>query len=335
MRSINFVTVAASALFIVACNPSPENPAKNVERPDTFRKLESKLDDQALAFCRSVDALQNAVTKLADEPSTLSLTTAKEKWISAHRAYQIMELAYRLNREPPPVSAGDQRDPIDASPIIGGYLDRVPDYPTSGIAYSEVPLTPRFLREEHQSTDFGYLTLGFHPLEFLLWGTAQHQSHERFISAANADEQNTVDAPERRRTMLRLISSQLNQDARRLCDEQARQNLIAVTRERLDTPKERQAAMAYIIGIFSATPSQGALFEIPDDHSIGRMHSAYARTDRGDLDAKVEALKSVWVPALFEDKAEQREWISRLDTLGERIYQPISESPSEPAQSSP
>ncbi|MDB3897990.1 hypothetical protein N9329_01040, partial [Gammaproteobacteria bacterium] len=65
---------------------------------------------------------------------------------------------------------------------VPGYLDYVDGYPDSGIVHDiNVSLDSIGLRDQHGAFDISEVTLGFHVLEFLLWGSRDTQSELRSV----------------------------------------------------------------------------------------------------------------------------------------------------------
>lgn len=209
-----------SALALSACNPTTEPGQAPLPIPDktvTNSETTTWVSRHSQAVCDSTAELHQALTGFLDTPTADTLGTSQQIWTQAHNHYRLLATGYRLAGLLPP-HVTDDRDTVDGWPLIPGYLDQVPGYPHSGLVYSEVPLTPDFLTTEHQSTDFGYLTLGFHPLEFMLWGNpgeSLEDQAQKFVGGA--EDPDTMDIPGRRRDLTRLISNLLKRSTEPLC----------------------------------------------------------------------------------------------------------------------
>lgn len=256
------------ALLLSACNPAPEPAGTEPQEapvtvtPDADTRNWVTRHSQAL--CDTTAELHDRVTTFLDAPSGDTLDAARALWRQAHDHYRLLRAGYQLAGLQPPHVA-DGRDPVDAWPLIPGYLDQVPGYPYSGLVYSEVPLTPDFLAAEHQSTDFDYLTLGFHPLEFMLWGNpgeGREDQAQKF--AGQVDSPDQLDSPGRRRDLTRLISNQLQRSVAPLCSA------------------EEQARLASAL---ASAPRSGAL---PDDASLAQ-HEPPEATESSLSDVSEEA----------------------------------------------
>lgn len=127
------------------------------------------------AVQRLLDALQLATRDLLEHPADETLERAREAWLAAHDAYERTALdryfANLVLPEQQALTLYQLQYQINAWPILPGYLDSVPSYRDSGIVNDiTVDLTPENLRLQHGEFDLAEATLGFHVIEFLLWG---------------------------------------------------------------------------------------------------------------------------------------------------------------------
>lgn len=145
----------------------------------SVRELTDLYLDQAEAdfvMLRSqLQELSDAVDSLLDTPTLSTHEAAQEAWLNAHNAYEatllhryfaelvlpqqayleLVNLNYRLNQWP----------------IFPGYVDAVENYPDSGLVFDpSVDLHREALLELHGEFDLAEAAVGFHVVEFLLWG---------------------------------------------------------------------------------------------------------------------------------------------------------------------
>ncbi|MDX1757543.1 MAG: imelysin family protein [Marinobacter sp.] len=234
------------ALALVACGPAPDEPTP---QPPSAPAAAPQLVERSNRLCRAVDDLQQAVTGFLAAPGEAPLVTARSAWHDAHDAYRLVLSDYQQAGVLPP-QIHEDRDPIDAYPMLPGYLDQVPGYPRSGLIYSEVPLTPDVLADEHQSTDFHYLTLGFHPLEFMLWGNPGESVSDqtsKFVAGQSPESGEAIDVAERRHDLTRLIAVALQRHSRQLCQDAEQRRLTAAlsNAQALDTLVTSAEAVAH------------------------------------------------------------------------------------------
>ena len=122
-----------------------------------------------------VVALNEAVTDLLADPAQGTLAAAREAWLQAHSAHQATLLHQHFAGEVLPETLALRLSALsyqlDHWPILPGYVDAVSNYPDSGLVHDvNVPIDEATLRQVHGQFDLGEAALGFHVLEFLLWG---------------------------------------------------------------------------------------------------------------------------------------------------------------------
>lgn len=332
MRAQAFwITFLPAMLLLTACGKPPAPESQESDHSSSSAEISGVIRDQveglSTAVCESAKHLKTSVTTFLNSPTPETLMEARIHWRQAHQSYANLILAYKLAGQEP-LHIQDDRDTLDASPILSGYLDRVPGYPRSGIVYSEVPLTADFLREEHQSTDFLYLTLGFHPLEVMLWGSADQSTEERAMLYVNTESvpEDKIDSRARRVELLRLIAHGLSRDAGRLCPLAGQEPLMNDLT--LLTKNEARAKQA-ITGALEALiePKLSAWQNNPEGEDRNGMpvwHAPFAKTDFTDMSVQVAALRTQWLPALApnDPDADSRKALEeQFSVLSERLEQ--------------
>ncbi len=319
-------------LLLTACGEPPAPASQKSDQSPPSAEISDVIRDRveglSTAVCESAKDLKTSITSFLNSPTPETLKEARTHWRQAHQSYDNLILAYKLaGQEPPHIQ--DDRDTLDASPILSGYLDRVPGYPRSGIVYSEVPLTPEFLREEHQSTDFLYLTLGFHPLEAMLWGSADQSTEARamlYVSTESVPE-DKVDSRARRVDLLRLIAHGLSRDVGRLCPPAGQEPLMSNLT--LLSKSEGRAKQAIAVALEALIePKLSAWQNNPEGEDSNGMpvwHAPFAKTDFTGMSVQVNALRTQWLPALLapnDPDADSRKTLEqRFSVLSERLGQ--------------
>ncbi|MGQ9427173.1 imelysin family protein [Gilvimarinus sp. F26214L] len=165
--------------------------------------------------------LVTAVEALLETPGEESLQKARSAWHRAHNAYLQYELFTALGGSNPGLFGpmGEYDFAVEAWPIQPGYLDAYDVYTHSGIVNdAAMPLTAEALRQQHGFTDASDVSLGFHALEYLLWGEDSERPAEDFAQAQPDTAQENagvrpVDLPgNRRRTLTALLANLLVDD---------------------------------------------------------------------------------------------------------------------------
>jgi len=129
------------------------------------------LGDEAYAnTLQSTLALSTAISNLLTTPTKEHLVLTRKAWQLAHNDYQgtqVFNFRNRLN----PLGGKDLSYAIDGWPIQPGLIDYVQDYPYSGfIHHPSLVINEDNLRSQNGATDAEEISIGFHAMEFMLWG---------------------------------------------------------------------------------------------------------------------------------------------------------------------
>ena len=167
---------------------------------------------------RRAVALQNALQTLTDRPSAASLEAAKNAWKRARIPYGQTE-AFRFYGGPIDDADGPEGQ-LNAWPMDESYVDYVQGNPCAGIINDpDAPITRGHLLALNEQGGEENVSLGYHAIEFLLWG--QDLSADGPGARPVSDY---VEAP-RRVQYLHTAASQLVDDLQSLVEEWApRQN---------------------------------------------------------------------------------------------------------------
>lgn len=119
--------------------------------------------------------LQSDIVRFLDSPDTDTMNTMRSGWLNAHVAFELTTLhhyfAGMLLAEQESLTLLQLQYRTNHWPILPGYIDYVDGYPNSGIVSDiTVVLDVPSLRQQHGTFDLAEATLGFHVLEFLIWG---------------------------------------------------------------------------------------------------------------------------------------------------------------------
>lgn len=134
-----------------------------------------QISDDFTQVSIAIEQLQSAIHSFIAEATSENLSLTRQAWLVAHGAYELTTLhrnfASQVLSDAQDLELLQLQYQIDHWPIIPGYIDYVQGYPDSGIVHDiNVVLDRETLREQHGAFDVSEVALGFHVMEFLLWG---------------------------------------------------------------------------------------------------------------------------------------------------------------------
>lgn len=193
--------------------------------------------------------LDQRLSAFLHQPDSTHLVQAQSAWRLAYDAYlSSLIYAYLPVKDPSEwyqkgIDYQSTIQLLDSWPIEGGYIDHVPGYPFSGIVNDlTLELTESSLLDQHGFSDPSYASLGYPPMEFMLWGANGDRNASDFVARENtapvvmaSEENSSTDATDtrlnrhdadkrepkiqnhnRRRHYLQLLSNQLLEHLHRL-----------------------------------------------------------------------------------------------------------------------
>ena len=147
--------------------------------------------------------LQAAVDALLAQPSDESLNAARQAWIAARPAYLKTE-AFRFYGGP----IDGVESELNSWPMNEAYIDYVEGKPDSGLINDpQSKLDVSGLEGLNQKQDEKDVTIGWHAIEFLLWG--QDLSVDGPGNRPYTDYLSSTGNNDRRRSYLKLVTDQL------------------------------------------------------------------------------------------------------------------------------
>ncbi len=173
------------------------------------------------------EQLKLDVGEFGANPNADTLQRARQQWLRSHDAYALTSVFRKLPLSHPELDRQANEPEVmhsisvrlDRRPIIPGYLDEVDGYPKSGLMYSDTPLDFVHLNQEHQFSDPYYVTLGFHALEFMLWGETEAAAAtqlSRYIPPAQGADEELLQVIARRKHYCAFLAQQIARDMRLL-----------------------------------------------------------------------------------------------------------------------
>jgi len=228
-RSFVSLMMMSLASLLLGCSPPPD-PIPNVPTQeasqeeflshsqrnawhDDFSTAGNQLASQ---LHHNADQLHLSIETFLRQPSEENRILAQQHWLSTYDKFQAMEPALHYLQTIAPPNQLQQILLMDQWPIIPGYLDSVAGYPFSGIVNDvTVTLDLKTVIAQHSPTDASEASLGFHVLEFFLWGESLGQlkplqHYSPFENWQSPQPQRPVtDHPNNRRRAYLLLLSEL------------------------------------------------------------------------------------------------------------------------------
>lgn len=235
-----------AAVLLVGCSDDTVQPqrveAVEEATPSAFELLNPELSaaakEIALDFVEQIgvdlnragigiEKLRASIVTLIDQTNNENFGYSKQAWLDAHSAYELTTLhryfATQLLGEQNSLALLQLQYQINHWPIVPGYIDYVDGYPDSGIVHDlNVNLDSDSLRGQHGAFDVSEVTLGFHVIEFLLWGNvtdsitrpADDYSALEELSEEEIESGYTLEqlSNNRRRLLLTIIADTLVED---------------------------------------------------------------------------------------------------------------------------
>ena len=188
----------------------------------------TRIDSDFSAVQSELESMQSEIERFLENPNATAINAVRAAWLRAHSAYELTTVhrhfAQTVVNEATRLNLLSLQYQINHWPILPGYIDYLSSYPESGIVNDmTVPLTADDIRAQHGLFDINEAAVGFHALEFLIWGENRDRLSPRPFSDFQAITVLPADAEarglaldelsnNRRRVMLVLSTEILNQD---------------------------------------------------------------------------------------------------------------------------
>ena len=223
--------VSAVVTLLAACSDTP--PGQTEKSTATAQPIDGELLNQttmqawhlqtnAIASAlEQAQVLQQRINQFAQHRSSDNLVKCRQQWLQAHNSLRGAAILFALADVSPALFAQLRENEylIDAYPILPGYLDYVGEYLHTGLVNDRViPINAEAIRRQHGFSDPSEVSLGFHAIEFLLWGEDGNRPLEDFLAEAQPDQivDNIDSAHQRRLTLMQLQATLLVDDLKAL-----------------------------------------------------------------------------------------------------------------------
>jgi len=284
-----------AALFIAGaagCSNSAEIEALKREVVTTYADIVFASYEDALAKARE---LEGVILGFVEAPSAEGLEAARAAWLAAREPYGPTE-AYRFYGGPIDDDAGLEVL-INAWPLDEAYVDYVAGNPEGGIVNDPVTypeISAAALLSLNQSGSEENVSVGFHAIEFLLWGQDLNENgpgtrpHTDFVPGVGVNAQ-------RRAEYLRVVTEMLVGHLEEVVTAWDPANPASYRAELTALPPD-QALQRLLVGIGVLSKSELAgerIFTAYDNQDQEDEHSCFSDNTHRDIALNAEGIANV------------------------------------------
>ena len=165
------------------------------------------------------EALQQAIANFVGDPTEPNLAAARAAYVAARPYYQQTEIG-RFYDGPIDDADGPEGE-LNAWPLDEAYIDYVIGNPNAGIINSMDTIDETTLRSLNEAGGEANISIGWHAIEFLLWGQDTDPNGPGARPATDYDDMSGASNQDRRREYLTLCAQMLVDDLKRVRDDWA------------------------------------------------------------------------------------------------------------------
>jgi len=323
------ITILLVALAITSCsndddNNTPTTQLTNKAFIENYAQIvASNYDDSyntAVTMKETIDAFLQA-------PSEDNLNEAKEAWLYARDFYGQTE-AFREAEGP--IDNDDllgTEGQINAWPLDEAYIDYVSDNRGGSVQNGYIGDTSFELTEANliannaQNADETDVTVGWHAIEFLLWGQDLNydpdtQTQTNFSDAGNRPytDYTTADFADRRSTYLQIVTDLLVKDLKDLRDTWAQGGSYRTTFLALDEDEALTNILNGIGFISNGEVAQERIFPAIDEGQENE-HSCFSDNTNQDMWANVHGINNIIVGSYTTESGTKISGVSLIDIV--------------------
>ncbi len=242
------------------------------------------------ASVENAKTMSAAIDALLANPTADTLAAARKAWVAARPSYLVTE-TYRFYDGP----IEDVEGQINAWPMNEAFIDYVVGNDKAGIINDpSKDLSIATLIVDNQASDESDVTLGWHAIEFLLWGQDLSATGpgDRPVSDFIAGQGNN----DRRRTYLKIVTDRMISDIQRVADAWApgvadnyAASFVALP------PAESIGRVFNGLGVLAGSELMSERMAVGlDSGDQEDEHSCFSDTTHQDFVYDVKGIENVW-----------------------------------------
>lgn len=287
-------------LFLTACSDSdsPETPNEKTSKTEVIENYAAIVFASYEVALADAQALETAINTFVTTPTEANFTAAKNSWLVARESYGPTE-AYRFANGPIDDNDGPE-GMINAWPLDENYIDYVTGDANSGIinnltAYPSIDKTT--LENLNEVGGEANISIGFHAIEFLLWGQdntapsekkAGQRAYTDFVDGGTAANQ------DRRRDYLAVCAALLTDHLQLMIDEW---KIGGTYRTTFLSMNENTALNNILTAIATLSKSElggERMFVAYDNQDQEDEHSCFSDNTHRDIRLNLEGISNVY-----------------------------------------
>ncbi len=198
--ALRSLILMVALLFLAACDNffEPAQPEVTITQENTLNTERLLAATSLYAYSQVSAALNQAqildglITTFLHHPNPASIEATQKAWKEAYTAYLNVSFFHQMPRFEQPKYYKENssyqilHEQLENWPIEAGYIDYLAFYPLSGIVNDmTLKISVQSMIEQHCFSDVRFASIGFHPMEFLLFGIDGKRSARDFIPQEN------------------------------------------------------------------------------------------------------------------------------------------------------
>ena len=251
------------------------------------------------AIIAAAERLQAAIAVFIATPTDETLAGARQAWSAAHRCYSPSE-CHRFYGGPIDEPGADLENKINAWPIDESCIDYVAGDAGTGVINQpeRIPdITPAVLIARNRLGGEKNVSIGYHAIEFLLWGQGHDARGPGVRTAADYRLDGGAAHADRRATYLRVVA-QLLVDHLRQVAQQWEPDVPGTYRQRFLAGDANAALRKIVMGIAALSGDELACERMAvayESHSMEDGQSCFSFTTLDDLIGNLEGITATYL----------------------------------------
>jgi len=335
----------ATALLFAGCGSGNEGGSAGETTAELGRQAAAtyaRIAHQAYSdSLERAQALDVALLAFVAEPSSATQDHAKASWLAAREPYLQTEV-YRFYDGPIDNPSDGPETQLNAWPMDEAHVDYTRDDASAGIINTvELTIDEATVRGANEAGGEENIAVGFHPIEFLLWGQDETDPSngmpgQRPFTDYVAGETGTADNQDRRGAYLTLLGELLTDDLQSLVDAW-QPDVAGNFRASFEAGNWEAALEKMLTGmiVLSGFEMAGQRLQVALDNGDQEdEHSCFSDNTHRDMVQDARGVQNVWLgeyealnPANSVSGTGVRDVVASLDPdLADEITARIAES---------